>query len=158
MVAVKAAAVRGFTLIEVMVVMVIIGIMAGMAVSLMRPDPGRAAEAEAWRLARLTERLGREAEMTGQVLALSWTADGYQFRRRDDDGTWVPLDSDSVFEPRRFEPGMRLADSGEVRFAPDGEIEPRRWLLVTDVAEIAVSLSPLGEATVERQAAPGSES
>lgn len=158
MVAVKNTAVRGFTLIEVMVVMVIIGIMAGMAVSLMRPDPGRAAEAEAWRLARLTERLGREAEMTGQVLALSWTADGYEFTRRDDDGSWVPLDSDSIFEPRRFQPGMRLADSGEVRFAPDGEREPRRWLLITDIAEVAVNLSALGEATVERQAAPGNGS
>jgi type II secretion system protein H len=157
-VAVKAAAVRGFTLIEVMVVMVIIGIMAGMAVSLMRPDPGRAAEAEAWRLARLAERLGREAEMTGQVLALSWTVEGYEFTRRDDDGNWVPLDSDSVFEPRRFEPGVRLADSGEVRFAPDGEREPRRWLLITEVAEVAVSLSALGEATVERQVASGNES
>jgi type II secretion system protein H len=150
--------VRGFTLIEVMVVMVIIGVMAGMAVGLMRPDPGRAAEAEAWRLARLTERLGREAEMTGQVLALSWTADGYEFTRRDDDGNWAPLDSDNVFEPRRFEAGMRLADSGEVRFAPDGEIEPRRWLLITEVAEVAINLSALGEATVERQSVPGGDS
>ena len=138
-----------------MVVLAIVGIMASLVVGMLRPDPARAVEAEAWRLARLAERLGREAALSGQVLALRWTPSGYEFLRRGDRGDWTPLAADGVFDRRRFEPGLRLADSGEARFTPDGEIEPRRWWLSADSVDLTISLDALGEATVARREGAG---
>lgn len=136
-------------------VLAIVGTLAGLATSLLRPDPDRAAEAEAWRLARLAERLVQEAELTGQVLAVRWTPDGYEFLRRDETGAWSPLTGDDVYAPRRFEPPLRLADRGEARFAPDADIVPRQWRLRGESSEMQISLSPLGEARVIRQPSPG---
>ncbi|NCS65916.1 MAG: type II secretion system protein GspH [Hydrogenophilales bacterium CG03_land_8_20_14_0_80_62_28] len=140
--------VRGFTLIEVMVVLVIVAIMAGLVAGNLRPDPGRAVAAEAWRLARLAERLDREANLSGQVLALRWQPDGYRFLKRGDDGVWSDLASDSVYSPRRFDPPMHLTDSGEAVFVPDEEVAPQHWRLIGDGAEVAVQLSALGDAEV----------
>jgi type II secretion system protein H len=141
---------RGFTLIEVMVVLVIVSIMAAVALHTLRPDPGRAVEAEAWRMARLAERVKREANLTGQVLAMRWQPDGYRFERRNDDGSWSDLDTDDVFAPRRFGDGMQLAGSGEVLFIPDDDLTPQRWRLAGDGATVEIDLSALGEAEIER--------
>lgn len=141
---------RGFTLIEVMVVLVIVAIMAGLVAGSLRPDPGRAVEAEAWRLARLAERLDREANLSGQVLALDWQPGGYRFQKRDDDGAWSDLDSDTVYDPRRFDPSMHLSGSGQVVFVPDEDAQPQTWLLIGDNAKVEVKLSALGDAEVSR--------
>ncbi len=141
---------RGFTLIEVMVVLVIVAIMAGLVAGNLRPDPGRSVAAEAWRLARLAERLDREANLSGQVLALRWQPDGYRFLKRGDDGAWSDLENDSVYHPRRFDPPMHLSDSGEVLFVPDEEVVPQHWRLIGDGAQVLVQLSALGDAEVSR--------
>lgn len=136
-------------------VLAIVGTLAGLAASLLRPDPDRAAEAEAWRLARLAERLAQEAELSGQALAVRWTPEGYDFLRRDETGAWSGLTGDDVYAARRFEPPLHLADSGEARFVPDVDIVPRQWRLRGESSEMQVSLSLLGEARVIRQPIPG---
>jgi type II secretion system protein H len=150
------AGMRGFTLIEVMVVLVIVAIMAGLVAGSLRPDPGRAVEAEAWRLARLAERLHQEADLSGQVLALRWEPGGYRFLKRGDDGAWSDLTTDDVFDPRRFDDSMHLSNSGQEVFVPEEDAQPCRWLLIGDGAEVAVGLSALGDAEVGRVSSNGS--
>ncbi len=139
---------RGVTLIEVLVVLVIVAILAGLVVGGLRYDPGRAVEAEAWRLARLAERLGREADLTGRALALRWEAGGYRFQQRGEDGAWTDLPADGVFDPRRFAAGFRLDDAGTAVFVPDEDNRPLRLTLRGETAVAVVELSALGEASV----------
>lgn len=108
----------GFTLLEVLVVLAIVAVLAGLAARGLRGDPGRVVELEGWRLARLLDRLDREAALTGESLALRWDAAGYGAYRQQADGRWTALAGDPVFQPRALPAGLRLAKAGEARFLP----------------------------------------
>jgi len=141
---------HGFTLIEVMVVLVIVSIMAAVAIHTLRPDPGQAAQAEAWRMAKLIERLKREANLTGEVLALRWQPNGYTFASRSDDGLWHDLKGDDVFAAHRFDDGLQLSGSGTLVFIPDEDVAPHRWRLHGHASAVDIALLADGEAEVSR--------
>lgn len=94
------ARVAGFTLIEIMVVMVIFAIAAGLVTLRMLPDDRERARREADSAAVLLERAADEAERTGRVIA--WHPDGAsaRFEVPDQDGKWIPLADDPDFGER----------------------------------------------------------
>ncbi len=99
---------RGFTLIEMLVVMAIVGILAT-AVTLSLSAHGRAqAEMESQRLHLLLE-LAASQSRWGSPLAWSWSEDGYRFLRADDRGGWQPLDNDEYLHPRRLPQDVRIS-------------------------------------------------
>ena len=74
----------GLTLIEVLVVLAIIGVMAGVSVlSLGALDRRAGAETEAMRLADRMQLASDEALTSNTALALVWDARGYRFDRWD---------------------------------------------------------------------------
>jgi len=100
---------RGFTLLEILVVMFIIGIIVGFAV--LSVD-GRAGDdrlqQEAERLEALLEVAAEEAILYSVEVGLDLTRDGYRFLRLADDG-WQAIDrSDHPLRPRELTPEMKL--------------------------------------------------
>lgn len=99
----------GFTLLEILVVMFIVGIIVGFAV--LSAD-GRAGEDrlqhEAERLKALLDIAAEDAIVYGVEIGLDLTPDGYRFLRLADQGWQVFDRSDHPLRPRQLDPGMQL--------------------------------------------------
>jgi len=92
----------GFTLIEVMVVVVIIAVLSSMLVMVAMPGDAALADKEARRLAALLELAFAEARASGQSVAWSPERDGYSFWQRTEDGEWNRFPDSSVYRRRTF--------------------------------------------------------
>ena len=102
---------RGFTLIEIMVVMVIIGIIMSMAVLSINLNQSTILEDEVNRLRSLTRMASEEAVMQGEELAVQMHVNGYQFLRllqTEEAWQWEPIDNDDLFKPRCFPEGLHM--------------------------------------------------
>lgn len=148
---------RGFTLLELLVVLLIMGVTAGLITALVRPDDRALLGAEAERLAQLLELAAEESRLTGRRIA--WTAEGAQYRFwqwRDDVG-WTEASSE-VLRARHLPPGMAISELRiEARPTPGGlrlEFEPHGALayefrMTLGEARTAVAASPMGEVRID---------
>lgn len=102
--------VAGFTLLELMVVLVIVGISLGLVTpNLMKNDDDLLKE-ESMRLVALMEYATDTASSQGHWLAWSQTVSGYRFLQRDEDKSiWQPITTDEVLRERKLPEGMRIA-------------------------------------------------
>ncbi|MGJ7498849.1 prepilin-type N-terminal cleavage/methylation domain-containing protein [Variovorax sp. ZT5P49] len=105
----------GFSLIELMIVLVIVGI-ATAAISLSAsPDPAEPLRLDARELALRLTTAQREVRIDGRVIAWEARGDGYQFVR----GTWTNTPGSVV---------PVVSTAGELdRFVQDDALRPRRW-------------------------------
>lgn len=94
------APVRGFTLIEVLVVVFIIGIILTFASLSVNTNENRQIETEVERLAALMDLATQEAVLQSQELALALTTKGYEFQVLNGD-KWQTL-QDEVLRPHQF--------------------------------------------------------
>ncbi len=78
---------RGFSLLELMLVLALIGLVSALAVASLGGDPERAYEAQLERLVVRMSDAESQARRRGWVLGLAWTERGYRFMRL---GTLVP--------------------------------------------------------------------
>jgi len=153
-----AAASRGFTLIEVLVVMLIMGLIVGLASAIVRPDDAGLLRVEADRLAQLLDLAASEARLSGNSIA--WTADatGYRFWRKTGDGEWSEVRDDDQLRARTLPHGMVIAGL-QIENMPAGgtmrlEFVPYRAVLSFAVdlslgtARDTVSGDPVGEVRV----------
>lgn len=141
---------RGFTLVELMVVIAIIGLMAG-SVVLAIPDPRGSLVDEAERFAARTLAVRDLAIIEARPLAVRVTASGYAFDRRQA-GQWVPLDR----RPFRSEPWSAgtaaLVGAGTARAAFDATGRPSGPLAITlvrDRAQVRVTIAADGAVRID---------
>ena len=139
---------RGFTLIELMIVLVIIGVIVSFAtLSLGNPGAARLSE-EARRIAGLLEIANQEAVLQTQELALATRVDGYEFLVYQD-GKWQPLEGDDSLRPRTLPADVRLSlevdDAAIFGNADDAEAQdPNRVYLLSSGEMTPFHLTLLG--------------
>lgn len=101
---------RGFTLVELMVVLALMALAATAVVLTLRPGGGDA-RAEAAQFAARTASLRDRAVIEGRGFGAWVTASGYGFERRVD-GAWQPLD-DGRLSRRNWPTGTAVSLNGD---------------------------------------------
>jgi type II secretion system protein H len=149
----------GFTLIEMLVVVLILAVAAGVAVATLGTDERGGLRREAQRLGGALEYAAQRAQVRNETLGVDATGRDIRFWRRNDDGTtWTLLRDDDVLAPRRVPDSMhvaalayagrRLAPNVIVPLRASGRNEPSAYALRTQAAEVDVALDPLNRVTI----------
>jgi general secretion pathway protein H len=143
-------------LIELLVVMLIMALAAGLVGAMARPDERTYLRVEAERLAQLLDLAAEESRLTGSRIA--WTADAahYRFWRWSEAAGWSEMQDDSL-RPRSLRPGLSIADLRiEARRSEDGlrlEFNPYAaqafdFQMSLGPARYSVAGSPLGAVSI----------
>ena len=150
---------RGFTLIEVLVVLVIIGIMVGLVSVRMMPEDNDRLRTEAERMALLLEQARDHAVVAGEPIGFSVEQGHYRFWVRDAENQWVPLGGDELLRQRPLADGVQLAalqvnraplaEGDRLLFLPTGSNEPFTADLALNAARARIHGDRLGRVSIE---------
>ncbi|SAK42554.1 general secretion pathway protein H [Caballeronia arationis] len=135
----------GFTLLEMLVVLVIAGLLVSLASLQLTRNPRTDLNEEAQRLALLFESAGDEAQVRARPIAWQPVNGGFRFDVRTDDG-WRPL-RDDLFRARRWEGGVTNV---EIQFAGTDK-SVGRLVFGTEAIDAPMEItlvSPVGRATI----------
>ena len=153
----------GFTLIEILVVVVIVGIVSGVVIANLGGDERRSAEREAQRLAGALEHAAALAQWKGEMLGVSADGVAYRFWRRAEDGRWSAVDDDDVLAPHALPSaftirlasyaGAPVAVDAILPFRPSGRNEPYALELASPAWSQIVAGDPLNRVHVAVPAA-----
>lgn len=115
----------GFTLIEVMVVVVIMGILINFAVlSLRGSSPADQIDKESQRLKSLIEIASEEALLRSSFIGIDITETGYGFLRLEEE-LWQPVD-DTLFRSRELPEEIRISVTSAQPTSDEDEDEEKR--------------------------------
>ena len=138
---------RGFTLLELLVVLVIVGIMLGVVSLNVAPSDRQATQNEAQRIAVLLQLARDEAIVRNRPIAFELTPDAYRFLVRDG-GEWQPIQGDDALRARRFsrgpvafsiEPRLQQQD-GPLRIVFGREPVDKPFLLTLAMSDVSVGV------------------
>ena len=149
---------RGFTLIEMLVVLMIMGLFVGLVSAITRPDDRAVLRLEAERLSQLLDFASAEAQLTGKSIA--WTADaaGYRFWRAGDDLNWAEIRDSELLRARTLPQGvavsgfrvenMRPQGGMRLEFAPQGSSLAFNIAIALGTERYSVTGSPVGDVRI----------
>ena len=155
----RARDARGFTLIEILVVVAIIAIAAGIAVIASAPDDRGLTAREATRLAGALEHASARARLRAESLGVSADGGGWRFwRHAADSNRWTPVTDDEVLAahavpvdfsvvPLSFA-GQPLPVDAIVPLRASGRNEPFTFLLRGKSSRIVLSADPLNRVSL----------
>ena len=158
-----AALPQGYTLVELLVVLSIIGIALGTAMLQLMPDNRAVLRKEAQRLALLLENAELEAQSSGRQLAWSGENSHYRFWKKNDYNDWVRFEENSPFRSRDLPDGIQISQTSiEEHLIKPGDklsLSAQGYLLPfrIRIANRSASASIIGKSTGEVTAALDSE-
>jgi general secretion pathway protein H len=151
---------RGFTLVEILVVLVILAVAGGLALMTLDHDERGIASREAKRFAGALQYAASRAQWRHETLGV--TADGREVRfwKREPAGArWVPLTDDDVLSPHTLpEPltaaalvyaGQRVPGNAVVPLRPTGRNEPYAFALATPAWRVVLAADPLNRVAID---------
>ncbi|MDQ5910870.1 MAG: ral secretion pathway protein [Pseudomonadota bacterium] len=109
---------RGFTLIEIMVVMVLIGILASFAVLSIGGGPRDRLLEEGQRLAALMALQQQEAILSGEIRGIQFSRQGYAILTLSEKGHWEPPEATETLIHRQLPEDLTLGLWVDNRPAP----------------------------------------
>ena len=152
-----ASSCAGFTLLELMVVVLIMGLAAGLISVSLTPDPRALLREDAERVAQLARAAITEARMTGHAVGVTAEAGRYRFWRLTE-GQWREMRDDDLLRARALPAGTaisirsienrRVLSTQRLVFAPAGLSMAFEIELVSDAGSVQVTGSPVGEIQV----------
>ncbi len=146
----------GFTLLELMVVMAIIGLMMGVVSFNAMPSERQQLQREAERIALLLQSARDEAIVRNRQIMFEAEGQSYHFRMRDN-GQWVAIPRDDLLKDRAFErPNIRLTmqpapQDGSSRIIFGREPVDKPFVLTLSSGEVfaAIHADGIGHFSVE---------
>jgi len=99
---------RGFTLVEMLVVLLLLGIAAALVTLRIDRDDRHLLQQEATRFAGALEQASATAQWQAITLGVSAEGGTYRFWRRDGDGQWHVIAQDEVLAPRALPEGIEI--------------------------------------------------
>jgi general secretion pathway protein H len=149
----------GFTLVELLVVMVIIGLTLGLATLNAIPSPRQDLQKEAQRIALLLQLARDEAIVRNRLVSFEAEPERYHFLVRDDNG-WAALNNDDLLRERSFknaplqlmlEPAQNTGPGNPLRitFGREPVDKPFVLTLASGNNHVAIRADGVGHFTVE---------
>jgi general secretion pathway protein H len=123
---------RGFTLLEIMVVVVLIGLTVTLVGLNLGRDLDQVAGLEAKRFAKLLEYLRDESVLTGTSYAIEVDEQKKMYRFLESSGKWLPVKNDDLLRPRRFPEYLSV----KMDIFQKGEDDSSEFLIVQGLGEI----------------------
>jgi general secretion pathway protein H len=150
---------RGFTLIEILVVVAILGIAAGIALARVEPGERDLSAREARRFAAALEYAAQRAQWRNEMLGVSAGRRVVRYWRRDAaNDRWQLLDDDDLLRTRALpEPldamalafaGRALASDAIVPLRASGRNEPFAFALATPGFRTVIAVDPLNRVSI----------
>jgi general secretion pathway protein H len=136
----------GFTLLELLVVIVILGIVAGMVSLSIAPSEQRRLTEELDRLAALFRLAHDEARVGG--IAITWQADAEGYRFLVSDGERGGIGSDDPLRARIWPFDVREVIAPDIVFGREPLMSPVRVQIATPTRVVIMDLDAFGELTV----------
>jgi general secretion pathway protein H len=120
----------GFTLLEILVVVLIIGVILTFATLAVRDNPEQRLQTEGQRFAALLRLAAQEAVLQSREIAIVFERNGYHFLVLEN-GEWTQHDDD-VFRPRTLPGDMEfnlVIEGEQLEFGSQRRQDPRIYLL-----------------------------
>ena len=133
---------RGFTLIEILVVIAIVGVAAAAVAMSISTSDARSLQEETARLGALFRIAQNEARVSGRTLVWEADREGYRFRPLDAEAArdW----NDEILRARRWPFPVRAVEGGPILFGREPLLELAQLRIATAEREVRLTLDPLG--------------